>query len=360
MEENNEKPIIAHSAEERQIRKETLLANVHIFLSTVSAEFCSYRESLRHGLDRPNLTVKVQEDFIATGTETLIKLDDYIRECDLVVHLVGNMTGALAQAPSVTAIRNRYPDFAARLPMTEPYLKPDGPLMTYTQWEAWLALYHNRVLIIATPNDEAPRDEDYQLVENQREAQQDHLNLLKKHERYSEISFSSVDNLASELWRSTLHDTIPQLQPPRVVMERVRKMASALLDGGRETWKMPRFIAPLNLNAQEEKADSEPCEISITDLTKAVSAGGNVVLFGEGGIGKTTFLLELSGVLIDEKCPRIPIYIEAAYWASINTGMAKIELSMNRRVISINSSFLSSESTVFASRAIPHFGQLPG
>ena len=47
------------------------MANVQIFLSTVSAEFRSYRDALRRDLDRPNVTVKVQEDFIATGTETL-------------------------------------------------------------------------------------------------------------------------------------------------------------------------------------------------------------------------------------------------------------------------------------------------
>jgi hypothetical protein len=75
------------------------VAHVQIFLSTVSAEFRSYRDALRRDLDRPNVTVKVQEDFIATGTETLDKLDEYIRQCDAVIHLVGDMTGALAQAP---------------------------------------------------------------------------------------------------------------------------------------------------------------------------------------------------------------------------------------------------------------------
>ena len=65
------------------------MANVAIFLSTVTAEFRSYRDALRRDLDRPNVTVKVQEDFIASGSETLDKLDDYIRQCDAVIHLVG-------------------------------------------------------------------------------------------------------------------------------------------------------------------------------------------------------------------------------------------------------------------------------
>ena len=118
------------------------MAHVQIFLSTVSAEFRSYRDALRRDLDRPNVTVKVQEDFIATGTETLDKLDEYIRQCDAVIHLVGDMTGALAQAPSVAVIRHRYPDLAERLPVLGPFLDPGAPALSYTQWEAWLALYH--------------------------------------------------------------------------------------------------------------------------------------------------------------------------------------------------------------------------
>jgi len=76
------------------------VARVQIFLSTVSAEFRSYRDALRRDLDRPNVTVKVQEDFIATGTETLDKLDEYIWQCDAVIHLIGDMTGAWAKATS--------------------------------------------------------------------------------------------------------------------------------------------------------------------------------------------------------------------------------------------------------------------
>jgi hypothetical protein len=41
----------------------------HIFLSTVTAEFQSYRDELARHLDRPNVSVKVQENFIAAGNE---------------------------------------------------------------------------------------------------------------------------------------------------------------------------------------------------------------------------------------------------------------------------------------------------
>ena len=47
------------------------MAAVSIFLSTVSAEFRSHRDALRHDLERHNVAVQVQEDFIPTGSETL-------------------------------------------------------------------------------------------------------------------------------------------------------------------------------------------------------------------------------------------------------------------------------------------------
>jgi len=58
------------------------MARVQLFLSTVSAEFLSYLERLRHLLTRPDVEVKVQEDFIVTGDETLEMLNTYIQGCD--------------------------------------------------------------------------------------------------------------------------------------------------------------------------------------------------------------------------------------------------------------------------------------
>ena len=181
---------------------------VQIFLSTVSAEFRRYRDALRRDLDRPNVTVKIQEDFIATGTETLDKLDGYIRQCDAVIHLVGDMTGALAQPPSVAVVRERYPDLATRLPPLAPLLNGADPAISYTQWEAWLALYHKKVLIIAAPEEGALRDDRYVVVEEQQAAQRTHLRRLAAVERYPEIRFANADRLAVEVLRSGLQEIL--------------------------------------------------------------------------------------------------------------------------------------------------------
>jgi tetratricopeptide (TPR) repeat protein len=249
------------------------VAHVRIFLSTVSAEFRSYRDALRRDLDRPNVTVKVQEDFVATGSATLDKLDDYIRQCDAVIHLVGDMTGAPAQAPSTAFVTRHYPDFAERLPVLAPFLQPGAPALSYTQWEAWLALYHGKRLIIAVPENDAPRDERYRLVEAERAAQQEHLKRLATVERYSEFRFVNADRLAVEILRSKLHDilaaaggiTRPANLPYLSIGELFKGRESELQE-------LARGLGPV------------PCESTALPVVH--------VLAGLGGVGKTRLAVE--------------------------------------------------------------------
>ena len=81
--------------------------SVKIFLSTVSDEFRAYRDQLRADLTRHNVEVKVQEDFKDLGRGTLDKLDNYIADCDAVVHLAGDMTGSDPREPALRALREK-------------------------------------------------------------------------------------------------------------------------------------------------------------------------------------------------------------------------------------------------------------
>ena len=149
----------------------------------------------------------MQEDFIVSGDETLEMLDTYIQGCDGVIHLVGNMTGAMAKPQSVAAIASRYTELASRLPLTK-FLQPDGPSLSYTQWEAWLALWHGKRLFIATPSDGAPRDERYQCDQEQQALQLAHLARLRNVTRYPGIEFSGQEHLAAEVLRSFVLDLL--------------------------------------------------------------------------------------------------------------------------------------------------------
>ena len=191
---------------------------VQLFLSTVSEEFRSYRDVLRSKLQRPNVTVHVQEDFIPTGTETLDKLDLYIKGCDAVVHLLGDRTGTWAKAPTLQALKARYPDLVERLPALKPSLETGEPLLSYTQWEAYLAVYHRKVLLIATAAPEAPRDGNLPIDPELQAAQQAHRERLQQLGRHSEITFTNKDQLIAEVSLSTVLDLLAKAQSgPRQV-----------------------------------------------------------------------------------------------------------------------------------------------
>jgi tetratricopeptide (TPR) repeat protein len=206
--------------------------SVKIFLSTVSDEFRDYRDQLRSDLTRHNVEVKVQEDFKDYGVVTLDKLDLYIRSCDAVVHLVGDMTGSDAKPASTASIKTKYPDIADRLPpLREPLEQGLG--ISYSQWEAWLALYHGKVLLIAKADDAAPRGPNHVTSDASRAAQQMHLQRLRAVEHYPGITFTSPDNLAKQIAYTTILDLLAQDQrgeQPREPRGRVSEATSQLID----------------------------------------------------------------------------------------------------------------------------------
>jgi hypothetical protein len=181
--------------------------SVKIFLSSVSDEFRDYRDQLRSDLTRHNVEVKVQEDFKEYGVVTLDKIDLYISTCDAVIHLVGDMSGSDAKAASTSSIIAKYPDIPDKLPSLREPLEKGLPI-SYTQWEAWLAIYHRKVLLIARAENGAPRGPNYSPTVTSRAAQEMHLERLRAVERYPSLTFTSSDNLAKQIVLSAILDLL--------------------------------------------------------------------------------------------------------------------------------------------------------
>ncbi|MDX1965842.1 MAG: DUF4062 domain-containing protein [Planctomycetaceae bacterium] len=188
-----------------------------LFLSAVSSEFEAYRRLLAGDLKRPDLDVAVQEDFINTGGSTLEKLDDYVRQCDAVIHLIGKATGSLPEEPAVKALLSRYPDFADRLPSLKDPLTRPQPGFSYTQWEAYLGIYHRRPVFVYRPTDfelnerKVPRDTRFAHDPAQEAAQKEH------YQRICELGkdrgqFANEERLSSAVLRD-LVDILPTLEP---------------------------------------------------------------------------------------------------------------------------------------------------
>jgi hypothetical protein len=183
------------------------VVSVKIFISCVSDEFRVYRDQLRTDLTRHNVEVKVQEDFKDYGVPTVVSDDIYISTCDAVVHLAGDMTGAMAQPASTQAILDKYPDIIERFPPVRALLER-GEEISYTQWEAWLALYHGKPLLIAQAGEAAPRGPAFVPSEASRAAQRAHLDRLRALEHYPGCMFVSADQLAKYVLASPVLDLL--------------------------------------------------------------------------------------------------------------------------------------------------------
>src|SRR4051812_24666433 len=92
---------------------------------------------------RSGINVEYQEIFSQTSSGIVRKLGDLIKDCPLVVHVVGHHAGEVADPTAVADLVDRIPadEFLAHLPDLRQGL--DGLTgITYTQWEAFLALHH--------------------------------------------------------------------------------------------------------------------------------------------------------------------------------------------------------------------------
>ncbi|MFN9622917.1 MAG: DUF4062 domain-containing protein [Cyanobacteriota bacterium] len=172
---------------------------LQLFLSCMSGEFRSYRDKLRKGLRAHNLAVQIQEELKAGGVSTLEKLDRSIQQCDAVIHLVGKGVGSLARPRSLAYMRTTYPDLTERYPVLEEFLDPSKASLSYTQWEAWLALLHGKMLLICTAGEDAPRESNFTPQAADCERQMQHLMCLREKEAYAEIKFRNSDELRAEI-----------------------------------------------------------------------------------------------------------------------------------------------------------------
>ena len=222
---------------------------------------------MRRDFTRPNLDAKIQEDFIAYGGATLEKLDEYIKHCEAVIHICGDMTGSMANKISVQYIKVKYEDFGQRFPSIEPVLKGDVNL-SYTQWEAWLAIYHNKRLFIVAPTEKATRNTKYLMDDHQIKHQHEHLSRLKEQGYYDEIHFDNEDQLVKNLYQSKLGDILNQIPKNK----------------------------PANLPYQSIGVSFKGREDEVKDLLEFFTNSRNglkgIAIHGLGGIGKTRLVVE--------------------------------------------------------------------
>jgi tetratricopeptide (TPR) repeat protein len=268
-----------------------------LFLSAVSSEFESHRQLLAQDLKRPNLDVAEQKDFVVSGETTLQKLDDYIKHCDAVVHLIGKATGAVAEPPAVKALLGRYPDLAEKIPALAECLSKDDPGISYTQWETYLAIYHERPIFIYRvedfddPNRTCPRSDRFVYNAEEEKSQRSHFDRISDLGR-DRGEFANEERLSSAVLRD-LVEILPGLEvrsrkiaPPRILRHSPEKLF------GRETW----------LDALDAAWESDDVNV--------------YTLVAWGGVGKTSLVAHwVTDRLLTKRCRDIECYFDWSFYS---------------------------------------------
>lgn len=161
-------------------------ARKRIFISCVTSELGQLREELRRYLARADCDVKVQEDFYQSDVDLIEKLNEYIRSCAAVIHLVGGKAGTVAEPRPVREYLRSVTNFLEEEPELRAALG-DFSGLSYTQWEAYLAVHHRVPLFVYAA-----------LAADAEAGQQLHVNRLKLVGRYPEV-FASREDLLGKL-----------------------------------------------------------------------------------------------------------------------------------------------------------------
>jgi tetratricopeptide (TPR) repeat protein len=200
-----------------------------------------------------------------------MKLEEYIEQCEAVVHFVGDMTGSAPKDYVVNELLTRRSDLKTRLPPLGAALDA-GVAVSYTQWEAWLALYFRKDLVIAAPAPAAADNAKSPAAEGGATAQSEHLKRLREVGRCPEIKFADRNDLVAQIFASVVIDALVK--------------AAAL--PARQPRNLP-FASLGDLFKGRDKA--------LDDLRAALLSGKGAAvtgraLHGLGGIGKTRLAIE--------------------------------------------------------------------
>jgi hypothetical protein len=231
-----------------------------VFLSAVTNEFGSLRSALAQSVRYASVRVVHQDDFPNCGVLTLQMLEEEIRDTEIVFHVLGAQSGAPAPAAQVRDFLERHRPFEERFAE----IAADGLLgkVSYTQWEAWLALYFGKrlgIFQIDAANIEAAQ-------QLHAERLRDHDPERKRHPKRVADPFELIGEMIASLLALHLV-TSEQVEGPAV----------------------QRLAAPRFLHHTAEFFLGRENELDLLD--RAWSDGTNVLsIIAWGGVGKTALL----------------------------------------------------------------------
>ena len=283
-----------------------------LFLSTVSGELGDHRRTLKTTLIGPLLEVKEQTDFINLGVDTLAMLDKYIATCNGVVHLLGDATGSYPDPVNVRDLLSRHPGLPSKLSFL-PDLAVNGHRYSYTQWEAYLAIYYGIDLYLFHPTDEAPRGEKYQPDAHQKAEQQNHRQRLEAIGRYAK-PYANIDRLCiltlQELVNAHFAPFLSEEARRRALIDNLPVVGSLFKGRDKFLKKLRKVLTKKSSKALTKK----PTHIAAVTAKQAIH--------GLGGVGKTRVAVEYAKRFSHEYTALL--FITADSPANLNANLANL------------------------------------
>lgn len=280
-----------------------------MFLSAVTRQFEDCRNALASDLRAVGAQVVVQEDFQQHGHTLLQKLEDYIASCDRVIALVGDAYGW-------------EPDEAAR--------PKDRPRRSYSQWEVLFALGQRltgppqppKKLYVYFAKPEFLAQNVVTQQDGAAELQRNFVAELRQSGK-DWNQFTSVAELRALVLRDGLGLHYWSVLDRESLRAKVTEPARALITNAKMRWHYPETTIAVRMEVSDPDKQSPASvrAIELAELTAHLSHTGSALLLGEAGIGKTTALLSICETLLDEPNAPLPIFIDAATWASTTAAL---------------------------------------
>jgi len=252
-----------------------------IFLSCASTEFAPERLRLANhlrALIAPRLKVTVQEDLQQGGHTLLERMAECIRDCDLIIHIAGDVCGARPTPEHVSALCKR---------LGEAFAQP-LPDRSYTQWEYHLARKFDKRVLVYLASPQAPRrgrdgapppsqsDEDAK----RQQAHVQHLRQSGEHRSW----FASTAQLTQQI----LHDLSRSGEPPHKANNIAIKSLGTLFKGRDD------FLEQIRASLGQAQHRGVLRAAAITANATAAT------VHGLGGIGKTRAAIEYAHRYADD------------------------------------------------------------
>ncbi len=240
-----------------------------IFLSAASNEYGDLRVKLAANLQRSGINVEHQDIFPQTTSDTVRKLGD-LKGCSLLVHIVGHNPGAVAAPAAVADLLDEIPseEFLAKLPGLRSAL---GNLsgITYTQWEAFLALHFDVKLLLYAPSDACEPGTKTLKSDFAQKKHLDRLFLTRKRPEYCAAEVDFIGNILADVYR---HFGLPESGLPAVT---------------------PSYLPERNRHFRGRKTDLARLSDSLSKST-TIGITQQVAVFTSGGVGKSSLALEFA------------------------------------------------------------------